>query len=76
MNIKEFTIIDVRNIAGLLRQKESLQTQLAEIAVQLASYDGGGPVAVVDGRSGWQPGKPPRRKLPSSASARARRAAA
>jgi hypothetical protein len=76
MNINEFTITDVRNIAGLLRDKESLETKLAEINAQLASYDGGGPVAVVDGRSAWQPGKPPRRKLPSSASRRARKAAA
>ena len=76
MNINEFTITDVRNIAGLLRQKDSLQTQLAEINAQLASYDGGGPVVAVDGRSGWQPGKPPRQKLQSSASGRARRAAA
>jgi len=74
MNINEFTITDVRNIAGLLREKESLETQLAEIGAQLASYDGGDPVAAVDGRS---PGKPSRRKLlPSSASRRARKAAA
>lgn len=58
MNLAQATSADLKHLAKLLEQKESLLAQIARIDSALGRFESGEPAALAKGKPGRKPGRP------------------
>jgi hypothetical protein len=56
MNLAQLTSADLKQIVKLLEQRETLQSQVAQVDAELAAYEGGEAAEAVKGKPGRKPG--------------------
>jgi len=56
MYLTQLTCANLKQIVKLLEQRETLQSQVAQIDAELAAYEGGVPATSVKGKPGRKPG--------------------
>jgi hypothetical protein len=62
MNLAQVTSVDLKHIAKLVGQKESLQAQIAKIDTELGRFESGQPAAPAKSKPGQKPGRPAKAK--------------
>lgn len=73
MNLTQLTSADLKRIVKLLEQRETLQSQVAQIDAELAAYEGGEAAEAIESKPGRKPGLQVRAKV--SVAKRAKRGA-